>query len=61
MAFGFRKSKKVGPFRFTLTNKGVSGSAGAGPVRVGRSSTGRRSKSINFGKGFSWRTSRKKR
>lgn len=58
MGFGFRKSKKVGPFRFTLSHRGVSGSAGVGPVRVGRSSTGRRSKSVRIGKGVFWRKSR---
>lgn len=55
MGFGFRKSKKVGPFRFTLTHRGASGSVGAGPVRVGRSTTGRRSASARLGKGFFWR------
>ena len=59
MGFGFRKSKKVGPFRFTLTHRGVSGSAGAGPVRVSRSSSGRRSKSVRIGKGLFWRKSRR--
>jgi len=32
----FRKSKKVGPFRFTLTQRGLSTSAGVGPLRVSR-------------------------
>ena len=58
MGFGFRKSKKVGPFRVTVTHRGVSGSAGAGPIRVGRSSTGRRTKSVRIGKGLFWRKSR---
>ena len=58
MGFGFRKSRKLGPFRVTLTHRGVSGSAGAGPVRVGRSSTGRRTKSVRLGKGLFWRKSR---
>ena len=59
MGFGFRKSKKVGPFRFTLTHRGVSGSAGAGPFRASRSTTGRRSKSVRLGKGLFWRKSRR--
>lgn len=58
MGFGYRKSKKLGPFRFTLTHKGVSGSVGAGPVRASRSTTGRRSKSVRLGKGLFWRKSR---
>lgn len=58
MGFGYRKSTKVGPFRFTLTHRGLSGSAGAGPVRIGRSSSGRRNKSVRIGKGLFWRKSR---
>lgn len=38
---GFRKSKKVGPFRFTLSKRGISTSAGAGPLRVGRGADGK--------------------
>jgi hypothetical protein len=59
MGFGFRKSRRLGPFRLTLTHRGVSGSAGAGPVRVGRSSTGRRTKSVRIGRGLFWRKSRR--
>lgn len=58
MGFSFRRSKKLGPFRFTLSHRGVSGSIGAGPLRVSRSSTGRRTKSVRIGKGWSWRKSR---
>jgi hypothetical protein len=58
MGFGYRKSKKVGPFRFTLTHRGASGSAGVGPFRAGRSTSGRRTKSVRFGKGLFWRKSR---
>lgn len=59
MGFGFRKSKKLGPFRVTLTHRGVSGSAGAGPVRIGRSSSGRRTKSVRIGRGLFWRETRR--
>lgn len=38
---GFRKSKKVGPFRFTLSKRGISTSAGAGPLRVTRGADGK--------------------
>lgn len=58
MGVGFRRSKKVGPFRFTLTHRGVSGSAGVGPFRASRSSTGRRSHSVRLGKGLFWRKTR---
>ena len=37
----FRKSKKFGPFRFTLSNRGLSTSAGAGPLRFGRGADGK--------------------
>lgn len=36
----YRRSKKVGPFRFTLTQAGISTSVGAGPLRVTRSANG---------------------
>ena len=58
MGFGYRKSRKVGPFRFTLTHRGVSGSAGVGPPRFGHSSSGRRTKSVRILKGLFWRRSR---
>lgn len=38
---GFRKSKKVGPFRFTLSKRGISTSAGAGPLRISRGADGK--------------------
>jgi hypothetical protein len=37
----FRKTKKVGPFRFSLSKKGVGVSAGAGPVRVSKGADGK--------------------
>lgn len=37
----FRKSKKSGPLRFTVSKRGVGGSVGAGPVRLGLGSDGR--------------------
>ncbi|AQA06918.1 DUF4236 domain-containing protein (plasmid) [Mycobacterium sp. TJFP1] len=36
----FRKTKTFGPFRFTLTQRGISVSAGAGPVRLSRAADG---------------------
>ncbi|MDQ3896906.1 MAG: DUF4236 domain-containing protein [Actinomycetota bacterium] len=58
MGLGFRRSKKLGPFRVTLTHRGLSGSVGAGPARVGRSTSGRRTTSFRLGKGLFWRRSR---
>ncbi|GAA1645078.1 DUF4236 domain-containing protein [Nocardia ninae] len=37
----FRKSKKLGPVRFTASKKGIGVSAGAGPVRVGIGADGK--------------------
>jgi hypothetical protein len=37
----FRKSKKFGPFRIGVSKRGVSGSVGAGPVRVSRGADGK--------------------
>ncbi|KKF02902.1 hypothetical protein A5739_24290 [Mycobacterium colombiense] len=36
----FRKTKTLGPFRFTLTQRGLSVSAGAGPLRFSRAADG---------------------
>lgn len=36
----FRKTTTLGPFRFTLTQRGISFSVGAGPVRFSRSADG---------------------
>jgi hypothetical protein len=51
----FRRSKRLGPFRLTLSKRGLGVSAGAGPVRVGRSATGRRTTSFKILKGLFWR------
>jgi len=32
----YRKSKKIGPFRFTLSQRGISASVGKGPLRISR-------------------------
>lgn len=45
----FRKSKKVGPFRFTLSNRGLSSSVGAGPLRVSRGADGKVRRTISGG------------
>jgi hypothetical protein len=37
----YRKSKKVGPLRFTASNRGISASVGSGPLRVTRRADGR--------------------
>jgi len=41
MTVQFRKSKSLGPFRFTLTNRGLSTSVGAGPLRLSRGADGK--------------------
>lgn len=57
MPFTFRRSKKFGPFRITAGKRGLSASIGAGPLRVSRSTTGRRSLSLRLFRGFGWRKS----
>lgn len=44
----FRRSRKIGPFRLTLSNRGLSTSLGAGPLRFSRSSGGRLSRTIRI-------------
>lgn len=44
----FRKSKKVGPFRFTLSKRGISTSAGAGPLRVSRGADGKYRRTVRI-------------
>ena len=51
----FRRSKNIGPFRLTLSKRGLGVSAGAGPLRVGRGATGRRTTSFRILKGLFWR------
>lgn len=36
----FRKTKKFGPFQFTLTQRGISASVGGGPLRLSRGADG---------------------
>lgn len=55
MSLIFRRSKCFGPFRFTLSKRGLGVSAGAGPVRVGRGATGRTSLTVGILKGLFWR------
>lgn len=40
MAWTFRKTKKLGPFRFTLSKKGIGASFGVKGARVGITPTG---------------------
>ena len=37
----YRKSKKVGPFRLTVSQRGISTSVGAGPLRISRGADGK--------------------
>jgi hypothetical protein len=50
-----RRSKSFGPFRLTLSKGGLGISAGAGPLRIGRGATGRRTVSVRLLKGLFWR------
>ena len=55
MSLIFRRSKGFGPFRLTLSKRGLGASAGAGPVRIGRGATGRNSLTVRLLKGLFWR------
>lgn len=59
MGLLFKKSKKILPgVRMTVTNKGVSISAGTKHARVSASTSGRKSASLNLGKGLTFRKSK---
>lgn len=48
----------LGPLRINLSKRGVGMSVGAGPIRIGRSTTGRSYRSLRLpGTGISHRTS----
>jgi hypothetical protein len=47
-----RRSQSFGPFRFTLSKRGLGVSAGAGPLRIGRGATGRRTVSLRLLRGL---------
>ena len=55
MSLIFRRSKSFGPFRVTLSKRGLGVSAGAGPLRIGQGATGRRTTSLRVLKGLFWR------
>lgn len=61
MGLRFRRSVKAGPFRLNFSRSGVSGSVGAGGVRVGRGRRGSYLSLALLGTGLSWLTYRKKR
>ncbi len=60
MAFGFRRSLKLGPVRLTASKRGLTASTGLGPVRVSSSSCGRRTTTVRIpGTGLFWRKTRR--
>lgn len=59
MAWSYRKTKKIGPFRITGSKSGITLGTKAGPVSVSRSTSGRETKTFSF-KGLLWRRSRKR-
>lgn len=54
MPFIYRRSKKFGPLRLSLSKRGLSTSMGAKGLRVGRSATGRKHVSIGLIRGLRW-------
>lgn len=55
MAWGFRESIKIGPFRLNINKRSVSGTVRAGRASVTVNSRGERSESLRLGGGFSLR------
>ncbi|WP_395107784.1 DUF4236 domain-containing protein [Actinomadura sp. SCN-SB] len=56
MGWSYRKSIKVGPFRFNLSRRGVGHSVGRRGVRYTRAADGRREMTFRIpGTGLSWR------
>lgn len=55
MGFSWRTSKKIGPFRFNASTRGIGASYGIGPFRRSRSARGRKSWSIRLPFGFRYR------
>jgi hypothetical protein len=51
--FTFRRTKKLGPFRLTLSKRGVGASVGRSPIRLTRSPTGRTNVTV-AGHGARW-------
>jgi hypothetical protein len=43
MSFSFRKSFKAGPFRTTITHRGITNSVSAGGIRVGPTGASKKS------------------
>lgn len=63
---GFRlrlfRSKKFGPFRFTLSKRGIGASAGVPGARYSVHSSGRTTKTVGVpGTGISWREQKTRR
>ena len=52
VGLSFRKSKKVGPFRIGISESGLSGGVGGRRARIGGSTSGCRSVSVNLGRGL---------
>jgi hypothetical protein len=56
MGFGFRKSKKIGPVRVTLSKSGIGASIGVKGARVGIGADGRKNVTLSVpGTGLSYR------
>ncbi len=52
MGFFFRKSEKLGPFRFTLSKSGLSSSVKVGRTRYTRRADGHTTRTTRLGKGL---------
>jgi len=57
MGWSFRRSFNLGPLRINLGKRGIGTSLGAGPIRIGRSATGRTFRSFRIpATGISYRS-----
>jgi hypothetical protein len=57
MGWRYRRALNLGPLRLNVSKRGLGVSLGAGPLRVGRSASGRRYRSIRIpGTGVSHNT-----
>jgi len=59
MGFIFKKSIKLGPLKINFSKSGVGYSIGNKRIRHTKTCDGKTYNTINFGKGFSYRTKKK--
>ena len=58
MGWTFRKAKTFGPFRVTVSKRGLGGSVGVGPVRVTKRADGGLQRTVTVGR-TGWRNTKR--